>query len=87
MGLAHFARHVAAKAPPIIDELAEIDVPALVMIGEMDKPYLRAADVMAARLPRATRHTIAGAGHIVNIEARDDFNAAAAAFIRQLAAG
>lgn len=86
VGLAHFARHVAATAPPIIDELAEIDVPALVMIGEMDKPYLRAAEVMTARLPHAKRHTIAGAGHIVNIEARDDFNAAAAAFIRQVAA-
>lgn len=85
LGLAHFARRVAALAPPIIDELSEIDVPALVMIGEMDEPYLRAAEVMTARLPQAKRHTIPGAGHIVNIEASDEFNAAAAAFIRQFA--
>lgn len=85
VGLANFARGVAALAPPIIDELPEIEVPALVMIGEKDKPYLRAADVMTARLPRAKRHTISGAGHIVNIEASDAFNAAAAGFIRQFA--
>jgi pimeloyl-ACP methyl ester carboxylesterase len=84
-GLALFARRVAALAPPIIDELPEIEVPALVMIGELDKPYLRAADVMTARLPQAKRHTIPGAGHIVNIEASDDFNAAAATFIREFA--
>jgi len=84
VGLAHFARRIAALAPPIIDELPEIDVPALVIIGEKDKPYLRAAEVMTARLPRAVCHRIPGAGHIVNIEASDDFNAAAASFIRQL---
>jgi len=84
-GLANFARRVAAPAPPIIDELSEIDVPALVLVGENDKPYLRAAEVMTARLPRARRHTIAGAGHIVNIEASGEFDRVAAEFIRELA--
>ena len=85
VGLAHFARRVAAPAPPVIDVLREIDVPALVVVGEKDDAYLRAADVMAARLPQAERQTISGAGHIVNIEASAAFNEAATRFIRQIA--
>ena len=36
----------------MIDELAEIDVPALIIVGEKDEPYLRASEVMAKRMPR-----------------------------------
>jgi len=84
-GLAHFARLVAAVAAPVIDDLASIDVPALVIVGEKDEPYLRAADVMAAKLPRARKVTISGAGHIVNIEAAEDFEAEVIAFLGQIA--
>ncbi len=85
-GIAHFARRVAGPATPVIDELERIDLPALVVIGEKDDAYLRAADVMEARLPRAERVTIAGAGHIVNIEAADAFNRAVSDFVARRAA-
>jgi pimeloyl-ACP methyl ester carboxylesterase len=84
VGLAHFSRRVAAIAPPVIDELPSIDVPALVIVGEKDEAYLRAADVMAARLPRAEKVTIPGAGHIVNIEAAGAFDAAVLSFLREM---
>jgi pimeloyl-ACP methyl ester carboxylesterase len=80
-GVAYFARRVAGAAPPVIDELPSIDVPALVIVGENDLPYLRAADVMAAKLPRAEKLVIPGAGHIVNIEASEVFDAAAIDFL------
>ncbi len=83
-GLAHFARRISGPAPPVIDRLGEIRVPALVLVGENDRDYLRAAEVMAAKLPRAERVTIPGAGHIVNIEAPDAFDAAILAFLEQL---
>jgi pimeloyl-ACP methyl ester carboxylesterase len=83
-GVAQFARHVAGVAPPVIDELASVDVPALVIVGENDEPYLRAADVMAAKLPRAEKLVIPGAGHIVNIEAAEVFDAAAIAFLSRV---
>jgi pimeloyl-ACP methyl ester carboxylesterase len=75
---------VAGVAPPVIDELPSIDVPALVIVGEKDEPYLRAAEVMVAKLPRAERLTIPGAGHIVNIEAADVFDAAVIGFLGNL---
>ena len=71
-GLASFARQVAAVAPPVIDELPSIDVPALVIVGEKDEPYLRAAEVMAAKLPRAEtardRSLGSGSGGVVSSE-------------------
>ena len=83
-GLALFARRIAGPAAPVIDQLAEIEAPALVLVGEKDKPYLRAAEVMAARLPNAEHVTIPGAGHIVNIEETEAFNAAVIGFLEKL---
>jgi pimeloyl-ACP methyl ester carboxylesterase len=80
--VAAFGRRVAGPAPPIIDELPSIDVPALVIVGEEDRPYLRAAEVMAAKLPRARKVVIPGAAHIVNIEAAAEFESAVVDFLR-----
>jgi pimeloyl-ACP methyl ester carboxylesterase len=84
-GIANFARRVAGPASPVIDRLGEIDVPALVVVGEKDDAYLRAAEVLEARLPRAERRTIAGAGHIVNLDDPDAFVAEVTAFLARLA--
>jgi len=86
-GLAHFGRRVAAPAPPVIDELSSIRIPALVIVGEHDAAYQRAAQVMQARLPLAESVSIPGAGHIVNIEAAEAFNAAVLRFLEGLRAG
>jgi 3-oxoadipate enol-lactonase len=86
VGLVHFQRQVAAHVPSIIDELSEIDCPALVAVGEKDDAFLRAADVMTARLPRVERETIPGAGHIVNIDESEAFNAIALRFLGKIAA-
>jgi len=73
-GVARFGREVSGPAPPVIDELSDIAMPALVVVGEHDKPFLRAAEVMAAKLPNARHVVIPGAGHIVNIEEAEIFN-------------
>jgi pimeloyl-ACP methyl ester carboxylesterase len=83
-GIANFARRVAGPASPTIDQLGEIDVPALVIVGEKDDQYLRAAEVLTARLPRADRRTIAGAGHIVNLDAPEEFLAEVVAFLKRV---
>lgn len=79
-GVAAFGRYVAGPAESVIDDLASIEIPALVVVGEDDSDYQRAADVMAARLPRAERVSIPGAGHVVNIEAEAAFNEAVKTF-------
>ena len=58
--------------------------PALIVVGALDDAFVRAADLMQARLPRAERCTIADAGHIVNIERADVFDAAVLGFLEKL---
>lgn len=83
-GLARFGRHAAGPVPSVIDELPQIGVPALVVVGAEDDAYLRAAEVLSAKLPRATHVVIPGAGHIVNIEQAEAFNAAVIDFLRKI---
>jgi pimeloyl-ACP methyl ester carboxylesterase len=84
-GVALFARCVAGPAPPVIDRLPEIRVPALVLVGAEDTDYLRAAEVMAAKLPAAEKVSIPGAGHMVNLEESEAFDAAVLAFLARVA--
>lgn len=83
-GVARFGRRVSAPAAPVIDDLAGMNVPALVLVGETDKAFLRAGEVMAAKLPRSKHVVIPGAGHIVNIEEAALFNEALIGFLGEL---
>jgi pimeloyl-ACP methyl ester carboxylesterase len=83
-GVALFARHISGPAPPVIDRLGEIRAPALVVIGEDDTDYQRAAEVMTAKLPDARRVAIPRAGHMVNLEEPEAFDAAVLDFLAGL---
>ena len=83
-GLAEFGRHVAGLAPSVIDDLAGLSQPALVVVGAEDEPYLQAAEVMAAKLPAARHRLLPHAGHILNIEEADAFNALVVDFLREI---
>ena len=72
--------------PSLIDALPRIEVPALVVVGAEDEAYLRAGEVMAARLPNAKHVVIPGAGHVVNIEEAEALNAALIDFLATLPA-
>ena len=85
-GLARFGREVSGPAPPVIDALGGIDVPALVLVGEFDQPFLRAGEVMAAKLPRARHVVVPDAGHIVNIEQAERFDRELLDFLASLRA-
>jgi pimeloyl-ACP methyl ester carboxylesterase len=70
----------------VIDGLASITAPALVIVGADDQHFLAAADYMAARLPAARKVVIPDAGHSPNIDQPDQFNAVLAAFLAEIAA-
>lgn len=82
-GVALFGRRVAGPAPGVIDRLGEIRAPALVLVGSLDGAYLRAAEVMATKLPRARHVTVADAGHVVNIEQAEAVNREILAFLAE----
>jgi pimeloyl-ACP methyl ester carboxylesterase len=68
----------------VIDELPKLAAPTLVLVGERDADYLRAAEVMAARIPSASHVLVPAAGHVVNIEEADAFNRALLEFLAGL---
>ena len=59
-------------------------VPTLVLVGAEDKPFLGAAEVMAAKIPGARKAVIEGAGHAANIDQPDAFDAAVLDFLATL---
>lgn len=81
-GLALAARHILTQhGPEVIESLASIAVPTLVLVGEQDKPFLKAADYMAGRIPGAKQVVLPGAGHAANIDQPEAFNRAVEDFL------
>ena len=74
---------MAAPPPPLgCAEYARLDVPTLVVTGERAAPYFAAiADAVAGCVKGAVRETIPGAGHVVQRESPDAFNALLVGFL------
>ena len=81
LGVAHFGRRVCGPAPSTLDRLGELTLPALVLVGALDRAYERAALVMVAKLPNPQQVVIPDAGHCVNIEQAEAFNQAVLEFL------
>ncbi len=81
--LARFARGVAAKVPGVIDQLAKIRVPTLILVGEHDPFFHRAGEVLEAKLPRGRKILVEGAGHVVNLDQPERFAALVRTFLEE----
>jgi len=86
-GLAHAARGMLTQRNArVIESLADIEVPALVVVGADDAPFLAASDYMAAKIPGAKKAVIPAAGHAVNIDQPQAFIEAVLPFLDGLPA-
>lgn len=84
-GLAHAARGMLAQQNDrVIRSLPDIAVPALVLVGALDEPFLVPTDYMANRIPGARKVVLAGAGHAANIDQPQAFNQAVTGFLSGL---
>jgi pimeloyl-ACP methyl ester carboxylesterase len=73
-GLALAARGMLAQRnASVINSLADIKVPSLVVVGSEDKPYLAASEYMSKKIPRCSKVVVSGAGHAVNIDQPEGF--------------
>lgn len=69
--------------PPALERLAAIIAPTLVLAGEFDHPDIRAiASLLAAAIENAREVVIAGAGHMANLDAPEEFNRVVLDFLR-----
>ncbi|MFL5803821.1 MAG: alpha/beta fold hydrolase [Roseiflexaceae bacterium] len=61
--------------PPAIERLAEVRVPTLVVVGDLDiAEKLAMAERLAAEIPGACQVVIPGAAHMVTMERPEEFN-------------
>jgi pimeloyl-ACP methyl ester carboxylesterase len=87
LGLARAARGMLTQRDArVIESLADIKVPALVVVGADDAPFLAASDYMAAKIPGAKKVVIPAAGHAVNIDQPQAFIEAVLPFLDGLQA-
>jgi pimeloyl-ACP methyl ester carboxylesterase len=83
--LAHAARGMLAQQDSrVMDAIATIDVPTLVIIGTEDKAFIGSSEYMAKKIPGAELVKIEGAAHAANMEKPDEFNAALRGFLAKL---
>jgi 3-oxoadipate enol-lactonase len=65
------------------EHLGEIAVPTLVLRGGQENPNIvAAADLLAERIPNASLRIVPAAGHHVNLESPEQFDAAVLSFLR-----
>jgi len=75
-GLPHAARGMLVQTDPVvIDSLASIAVPTLLVAGADDTEFLPGMAYMAGKIPGARYEVIEGAGHGVNLDQPERVNA------------
>ena len=61
--------------PPAIDRLDSLDLPMLVVVGELDMPGIHEiADLLIDANPHAERVVVSDGAHMVNLEKPEEFN-------------
>jgi pimeloyl-ACP methyl ester carboxylesterase len=86
-GLAHAARGMLAQeGSRVIDGLAGIAVPTLIIVGDQDQPFIAPCEYMAKKIPGARLEVIRGAGHSSNLDQPEAFNRVLLDFLAALPA-
>jgi 2-succinyl-6-hydroxy-2,4-cyclohexadiene-1-carboxylate synthase len=68
-GLANSLRGVGTGVQPALQErLPALDLPALLLAGELDDKFRQIARQMAERIPQAYLQIVPGAGHAIHLE-------------------
>ncbi len=74
-GLADAARGMLAQeGSRVIDGLAGVAMPTLIIVGDQDQPFLAPCEYMAKKIPGARLEVIRGAGHSSNLDQPEAFN-------------
>ena len=85
-GLARAARGMLTQHDSlVIDNIASIDMPVLLLVGEDDTPFRNGMGYMANRIEGSEHHVFPGAGHGVNIEQPEGVNTAIEGFLARIA--
>lgn len=65
----------------VIESLPSISVPTFISVGSQDSSYFAATEYLEAKIKGSQRHVFDGAGHAVNHDMPEAFNAALCGFL------
>lgn len=86
IGLANSLRGAGAGVDTsVLDRLQEIQVPVLVVAGDLDSRYVELGHTMVRSIPNASMVVVPEAGHSVHLEKPEALTEAAVSFLRGLA--
>jgi len=72
-------------SPPAVERLSQLNMPALVMAGDLDdENVLNAVDLLAERMPNAKKRIIKDTAHLPSMEKPEEFNREALDFLQSL---
>lgn len=72
----------ATSGAPAVDRLGDLRAAALLVVGEEDIAEVgEIADLVAEKVPGASKHVVAGADQLVNVGKPDRFNRLALDFL------
>jgi pimeloyl-ACP methyl ester carboxylesterase len=78
-------RHMLPLEPPAIKRLAEVNVPTLIVVGDLDTPEtLEIADVLEQGIAGAQKTVISGTAHHPHMEKPEEFNRIVMNFLSEL---
>jgi 2-succinyl-6-hydroxy-2,4-cyclohexadiene-1-carboxylate synthase len=84
LGLANSLRGMGTgRQEPLWNRLGALEVPTLLLVGELDQKYRELAQQTARGLPAARLAAVPSAGHAVHLEQPADFDAAVVGFLRE----
>ncbi|MDO8616241.1 MAG: alpha/beta fold hydrolase [Dehalococcoidia bacterium] len=72
------------KRRPLLEKLPAVQVPALIICGENDEPFVESSRRMHERIAGSDLVMIAGAGHTPQIEKAQEFNAVLTGFLARV---
>jgi 2-succinyl-6-hydroxy-2,4-cyclohexadiene-1-carboxylate synthase len=58
---------------PLWDRIAGLQVPCLIMAGELDLKFVEIAQRMATAIPSSRLALVADSGHAIHLESPDEF--------------
>ena len=71
----------------LVEDMKRLSVPSLILTGDEDWPCLLPAILMKQNIPSAALAVMANCGHVINLEAPDEFNRLLGDFLAQVDAG
>ncbi len=82
IGLANSLRGMGTGAQPSLwERLGELQMPVLLLAGEMDKKFVKIGEQMSAKMPSAQFQIVPGAGHTVHLESTAVFTQSVLKFL------